>query len=156
MSILFDQSLILRIEDTKTNTEVLTQMCDHLCEQGLVKDTYCQAILDREANFPTGLKTGAINIAIPHADVCHVEQAAICVAVLNPPVDFRAMDEPEDAVPISLVIMLVLTEPHGHLEMLQRIVGLIQDQQEVKRIMEAEHKGEIEEIIRKHLLETAE
>ena len=155
MSILFDQSLILRIENAKTNTDVLTQMCTHLCEKGLVKETYCQAILEREANFPTGLNTGAINIAIPHADVCHVNTAAICVAVLNPAVDFRAMDEPEDAVPISLVIMLVLTEPHGHLEMLQKIVGLIQDQEEVKHIMSADSKAEIEAVIRKHLLESA-
>ncbi|MCI8766050.1 MAG: PTS sugar transporter subunit IIA, partial [Lachnospiraceae bacterium] len=47
MSIAFDQSLILRIENAKTNTEVLTRMCEHLCEKEIVKDTYCEAILER-------------------------------------------------------------------------------------------------------------
>ena len=153
MSILLDQSLILRMEHAESNVDVLKQMCDHLCKKGIVKDTYCQAILEREKNFPTGLNTGGINIAIPHADVCHVNTACLCVAVLNPPVDFRAMDEPDDAVPISLVIMLVMTEPHGHLEMIQRVVGLIQNQEEVKNIITADDKAEIEAIIRKHLLE---
>ena len=153
MGIAFDQSLILKIENAKTNTEVLTQMCEHLCGKGIVKDTYCEAILEREKNFPTGLNTHGINVAIPHADVSHVNKASLCVAVLNPTVDFHAMDEPEDAVAVSLVIMLVLTEPHGHLEMLQKIVGLIQNQEDVKKIITAEDKGAVEEVIRRYLLE---
>ena len=154
MSIAFDQSLILRIENAKTNTEVLTRMCEHLCEKEIVKDTYCEAILVRESNVPTGLNSHGINVAIPHADVCHVNKASLCVAVLEPTVDFHAMDEPEDAVAVSLVIMLVLTEPHGHLEMLQKIVGLIQNQEDVKQIIAAEDKRDIEMVIRRHLLET--
>lgn len=153
MGIAFDQSLILKIENAKTNTEVLTQMCEHLCGKGIVKDTYCEAILEREKNFPTGLNTHGINVAIPHADVSHVNKASLCVAVLNPTVDFHAMDEPEDAVAVSLVIMLVLTEPHGHLEMLQKIVGLIQNQEDVKKIITAEDKGAVEAVIRRYLLE---
>ena len=153
MGIAFDQSLILRIENAETNTEVLKQMCEHLCQKGIVKDTYCGAILEREKNFPTGLNTHGINVAIPHADVCHVNTASLCVAVLDPAVDFHAMDEPEDTVAVSLVIMLVLTEPHGHLEMLQKIVGLIQNQEDVRKIITAEDKGAIEKVIRRYLLE---
>ncbi len=153
MSIAFDQYLILKIENAKTNMEVLSQMCEHLCERGIVKDTYCKAILEREESFPTGLNTHGINVAIPHADVSHVNTASLCVAVLNPTVDFRAMDEPEDAVAVSLVIMLVLTEPHGHLEMLQKIVGLIQNQEDVKQIINAKDKGTIEAVIRRYLLD---
>ena len=52
------------------------------------------------------------------------------------------------------MIMLVLTEPHGHLEMLQKIVGLIQNQEDVKQIIAAEDKRDIEMVIRRHLLET--
>ena len=143
MGIAFDQSLILRIENAETNTEVLKQMCEHLCQKGIVKDTYCGAILEREKNYPTGLNTHGINVAIPHADVCHVNTASLCVAVLDPAVDFHAMDEPEDAVAVSLVIMLVLTEPHGHLEMLQKIGGVVQNQGGGKKIMTSEVKGAI-------------
>lgn len=152
MSILFDQSLILRIDGAKTCTEILEKMCDYLCEKGIVKETYKQAILDREANFPTGLNVGGINIAIPHADVCHVNEASLCVGILDAPVDFHAMDEPDDLIPIYLVIMLVLTEPHGHIEMLQKVVALIQNQEEVKKIISAENNAEVEALIKKHLL----
>ena len=153
MGIAFDQSLILKVEHAKTNTEVLTTMCNHLCDKGIVKEPAGPARVEREASFPTGLNTHGINVAIPHADVCHVNTASLCVAVLDPAIDFHAMDEPEDAVAVSLVIMLVLTEPHGHLEMLQKIVGLIQNQEDVKKIITAEDKGAIEGVIRRYLLE---
>ena len=152
MSIRFDESLILRIDEAESDTEVLKRMCDHLYEKGIVKETYKEAILERESNFPTGLNTGGINVAIPHADVLHVKEASLCVGILNPTVDFHAIDEPEVKLPIRLVIMLVLTEPHGHLEMLQKVVGLIQNQDDVAKIVTSENTKEIETLIDQYLL----
>lgn len=112
------------MEHTESSIDVLEQMYDHLCKKGTVKDTYCQTVLEKEKNFSTGLNTGGTNIAVPHAGVCHVNTACPCVAVLNPLIDFRAMDKPNDTVSASLVVVLMLTEPHGHLEMLQEVVEL--------------------------------
>ena len=92
MGIAFDQSLILKVEHAKTNTEVLTTMCNHLCDKGIVKDTYSQAILDRETSFPTGLNTHGINVVITYADVCHVSKASLCVAVHHTDIDFHYID----------------------------------------------------------------
>ena len=39
-----------------------------------MKETFGQALIDREAVFPTGLKTETFEIAIPHTDVEHVEE----------------------------------------------------------------------------------
>ncbi|MCB7318461.1 PTS sugar transporter subunit IIA [Lacrimispora sp. 210928-DFI.3.58] len=152
MGIRFDESLILDIRDASSDRDALGRMCDYLRGRGMVKDTYRQAILDREASFPTGLNTGGINIAIPHCDVCNVNEAAICVGLLKPEVDFHTMDEPECAVPVRLVIMLVLTEPHGHLEMLQRIVELIKNQEDVKKIVDTQNMGQAAAIIKQYLL----
>ena len=152
-SIAFNESLVLTFDKPMTDREVLSAMTDYLCGKGIVKDTYKEAILEREQSFPTGLKTGGINVAIPHADICHVNQASICVAILKTPAPFRAMDEPDNDVPVSLVIMLALTEAHGHIEMLQRIVKLIQDQEEVRRIVEAGSPAQVSTIIKKYLLE---
>lgn len=151
--IALNESLILKFDKPMTGGEVLSAMTDYLCEKGVVKDTYKQAILEREQSFPTGLKTGGINVAIPHADTCHVNEAAICVAVLKTPALFRAMDEPDSDVPVSLVIMLALTKAHGHIEMLQRIVRLIQNQDDVKHIVQAGQPGTIYKIIKQYLLD---
>jgi len=154
--IAFDESLILEYDQQMTDREVLSAMADYLCKKGIVKDSYRQAVLDRETSFPTGLKTGGINVAIPHTDICHVNQAAICVAILKSPALFQAMDEPDHGIEVNLVIMLALTEAHGHIEMLQRIVKLIRDQEDVKNIIEANDMATVNMIIKQYLLEEQE
>lgn len=151
-TIRFDKSLIRYVRDARTSEEVLCQMCGQLQEMGLVKDSFQQAILDREAAYPTGLDCGGINIAIPHSDIQNVNEAAICVGVLENPVLFHAMDDPEREIPVQLVIMLALTEAHGHIEILQKIVALIQNQEELRQILESENADAVEALIKKHIL----
>lgn len=148
----FNESQIVRLEGLTSNVEVLSNIADLLCEKGFVKETYKKAILDREAVFPTGLFTGGINIAIPHADVEHVNEASICVGILKEPVQFHAMDEPDNTIDIKLVIMLALKEAHGHIDMLSKIINLIQDQETVKTIIEVEETETIYNIIKSKLL----
>ena len=51
----FNQDLVTIINEPLTCTEVESRLADVLTQQGYVKDSYKQAILDREALFPTGL-----------------------------------------------------------------------------------------------------
>ena len=48
--------------------------------------------------------------------------------------------------------MLALTLPHGHIEMLQKVVALIQNQDVVKSIVHSSNQKEIYETIKKYLL----
>ncbi|MBO8463228.1 MAG: PTS sugar transporter subunit IIA [Firmicutes bacterium] len=141
--IIFQEEQVLKLVGFKTKEEVLSEIADTLCQQGIVKETYKEAILNREKEFPTGLNTGGINLAIPHADVAHVNKPAIAIAILDKPVEFQAMDEPEQTIFVQVVVMLALKEAHGHIEMLQKVVGLIQDQELVKQVIELEDKTEI-------------
>lgn len=151
-AITFNELLILKLNQEKTDIEVLSALADRLCEQGLVKDTYKKAILDREAEYPTGLFTGNINVAIPHADIKHVNKASVCVGIIEKPIKFHAMDEPANEIDVSLVIMLALTEAHGHIKMLQKVVALIQNQELVKKVMESTDLKTVYEIIKEQLL----
>ena len=38
MGIALDQSLILKVEHAQTNTEMLTTMCNHICDKGIEND----------------------------------------------------------------------------------------------------------------------
>ncbi len=148
----FDESMILELEDVQSNTQALTFLTDYLMEKGFVKEGYREAILKREANFPTGLSTGEINIAIPHADTSYVNQAALCVGILKKPVKFSAMDEPDHQIDVNIIIVLALKEAHGHLEMLQKVVELIKDQDNLKSIVTAKDKKPVYNMISSHLL----
>ena len=148
----FDSRQVLMLTGMENDEQVLSAVADAMCEIGLVKDTYKQAILDREKEFPTGLNTGGCNIAIPHADVTHVNEASICVGILEEPVMFHAMDEPDDLIPVKMVIMLALKEAHSHLDMLQKVVELIQDQALVKQIVETKEKDTVCQLLKEKLL----
>lgn len=151
--ILFNESLIINLSDLNTNNEALSVIADHLYEKGYVKEGYKNAILKREAEFPTGLFTGGLNVAIPHADVNFVNEASIAIGILKKPIKFRAMDEPENEIDVSLIIMLALKEAHGHIQMLQRVVNLIKNQDSIKKIISCNDVNKINEIISKYLLD---
>ena len=47
------------------------------------------------------------------------------------------MDDPDATTPVRLVFMLALNEAHSHLEMIQKIIGVIQDQEFAKKLAES-------------------
>lgn len=151
-SIHFDETQVLIIDEKLNHDEVLKKMADQLQVKGYVKNSYYPAIIEREKNYPTGLFTEAINVAIPHCDIANVNQGSICVGVLKQPTQFARMDEPDVMIDVQLVVMLALTLPHGHIEMLQKVVALIQNQDIVKSIVHSSNQKEIYETIKKYLL----
>ena len=139
----FDESLVAilggEVLDTYSVEERLAQI---LVNGGWVKETYPAAVHEREKVFPTALDVGGINVAIPHCDVEHVEKGALCVGVLKRPVSWRCMDDATKSCDVSLVAMLALNEPHAHLEMLQKVIALIQDQELVSKVVSAKEAHE--------------
>ena len=61
----FDSRQVLMLTGMENDEQVLSAVADAMCEMGLVKDTYKQAILDREKEFPTGLNLSLIHISEP-------------------------------------------------------------------------------------------
>lgn len=132
--------------------EVEKSMATKLVELGYAKDSFPQAIAEREVTYPTGLDVEGINAAMPHCDVTNVNKAAVCVGVLRHPVDWRRMDDPDETCKVSLVTMLALTEAHAHIEMLQKVVSLIQDQDLMAKIVDATSADDVYKLVGEKLL----
>lgn len=147
----FDESQVVMIHEKLDQKEVFKKLADLLNEKGYTKDSYYEAICEREKAFPTGLYTEGINVAIPHCDVKNVNEAAICVGVLEQPAQFARMDDPEAMIDVQLVVMLALKEAHGHIGMLQKVISLIQNQEVVRQMIESKDKKVIYETIKKYL-----
>lgn len=148
----FNSNLVTLIdEEGLTCEQVERRIAGILTEQGYAKDTYAQAIVDREANFPTALDMSGLNVAIPHCDVTNVNKAAFCMAVLKHPVDWHKMDEPDETCKVSVVVMLALTEAHAHLEMLQKVIAFVQDQELVAKVIASDTPEQAFELVEPHL-----
>lgn len=142
----FNEKLIFRLDASRAE-EALAFLADQLCRHGCVTDGYKAAILRREQAYPTGLRTGGINVAVPHADCAYVKRDAVAVGILREPCPFGAMDDPARAIEVRLILMLALSRPHGQIEMLQKILALVQSQVALERIVSGEDLAETYRLI---------
>jgi galactitol PTS system EIIA component len=143
LDLLVPSAVCVQLE-AATAAEVITILGQRLEQTGHVRDTYVQAALDREAQLPTGLPLdGLFNVAIPHTDVEHVLSPALALATLTEPVDFQNMIDPEEGIPVRLVILMAMNEPKSQVDMLQEIAGVLQDAGTIEKLVEAANLEEI-------------
>ena len=133
--------------EAKNSDEIFEALGGELVKQGYCKESYVQALKDREAEFPTGINMGEKGVAIPHTDVSHVNKKGIAIATLKEPVSFIEMGTDDEYVKAQVIFMLAVDEK-GHLELLQAILGILQDQETLTKLTEAKDAEEIIEIIK--------
>ncbi len=149
--IIIDKDSIL-VNDTAHNSEeIIRKLGGMLFKKQYVKESYIQAVLEREKVFPTGLQTMTIGFAIPHADSQHVLQSTVAVATLTTPIIFKAMDNPDVDIPVSMVMMLAIDDPDKVVETLTKIISIVEDEGTLSQIMDATTKQEIQQAVSDHL-----
>ncbi|MDR0620421.1 MAG: PTS sugar transporter subunit IIA [Deltaproteobacteria bacterium] len=147
-----DEGLVFCDLKAADQTELLTLMCAEAQRRGLVMEGYLEAVLDREKQYPTGLETKVIKVAVPHAmDKSKVIRPAIVVAKLNSPVNFKEMGEGLVDVPAEMVFLLAMTGPKDQLTALQKLVGLFTKDAALIALKEAATPTAIVQAIKDHL-----
>ena len=138
------EELIIPGLEAKSSDDIFEALGGKLVKQGYCKESYVQALKDREAEFPTGINTGEKGVAIPHTDV---SKKGIAIATLKQPVEFVEMGTDDEYVNAQVIFMLAVDEK-GHLELLQAILAVLQDQEVLKKLIKAKDAKEIIEIIK--------
>lgn len=128
---------------TTTDVETLELVATRLEEIGAVKASFRQAVLAREATFPTGLPT-VIGSAIPHTDPEHVLTEGIAAVTLNNPVEFRPMGGGDSTISVKLVVVMLLKAAHSQLEGLQLLMQRLQDESGITTLLESNSDEELE------------
>jgi PTS system galactitol-specific IIA component len=110
-------------------SDVLTQLGEYAIDRGFATEGYVDALLDREASFPTGLEipTASFDIAIPHADPEYVLEPALVLALPPEPVPFHDMNDPDDTVEVKAVLLLVAGEDDRYATFLSNLANLFQE-----------------------------
>jgi len=126
VSNLLHKELILVGVEAANWQEVLTLLADQLYQAGYVRESYLQAVLERESQFPTGLRTAEVAVALPHTEKEHVLKPAVAVAILRHPVAFGEMGTEDQSVPAEIVFMLSILEPDEQVTWLSRLVSTFQ------------------------------
>lgn len=150
MELYLNEELVFRNVQAKTDSEVLAFLASEMYKKNYVKEEYIQAIQEREKEYPTGLPSTPPGIAIPHANYEMVNKTTLAIATLKDPVLFHNMENNNEQLPIQIVIMMAIGgEPHGQVEMLQKIVGIIQDEPLRQEMIRAGNDTELLELLKK-------
>lgn len=143
-----NDNLIIPDLNAKNKEQVFQILGGKLIEEGYCKDSYIDALIEREKDFPTGINMGEIGIAMPHTDKEHVNKSAVAIGVLKEPVHFFQMSSTDEPVDAKLIFMLAVEDPNEHLVFLQRILIVLQDQKVLKQLIQTKERKKIREIIK--------
>lgn len=138
-------------EGFETWEEAIEASCKPLIEDGAIEHTYVDAIISNIKKYGPYIVI-APNICIPHAQegVVGVNETAMCFMRTKNPVHF-SNDPEQDA---RLFFVLASTDNEVHLQNLSSMVGLIEDEAVVEKLLESECKEDLEVILETVKLET--
>lgn len=117
--------------------DAIRQVGAYLLKKGFVKDTYIDAVAQREHDYPTGLQLKGMAVAMPHTAGIHVNTPAVCVAKLAHPVTFSHMGDPDTKVEAELLFMMAIQSPDAQLETLQKVMGVFTNDEAVAQFKAA-------------------
>lgn len=133
----------------KSFQEAISIVGNEMYKKSYVKETYIDAVIEREKKYPTGLSLGDYGIAIPHTDREHVRHSVLGVSTLEEPITVYSMIEPEKEIRINLIFLMAVEDPEGQVSMLKKLMTVLQDKDLLQRIESAKNKEEIFEELSK-------
>jgi len=117
--------------------QVVRAMGGLLCDHGYVTETWADAALERESDFPTGLPTQDVQVAIPHTGVQYCLKPGIAVATLAHPVQFVEMATTDSVLDVEVVFCLSITKPKEQVIWLKRLVSMFERPGLLRRLKSA-------------------
>lgn len=148
-----NERLMLPQFEASNAAELLARMAARLHALGYVDEGFVNALLDRERDYPTGLATEPVPVAIPHAYPGFVVKPAVAVAVLKQPVDFQAMGDPERTLAVRAVFLIAINEPTAQLDFLRRFALAIQNDTFLPGLLAAQNARQVRDLVMRSLIE---
>jgi len=142
------QDCIIEALEAAGTEEALEKMGRLLYEKGFVKESFIQAIQEREKNYPSGLPMEGHKIAIPHTDAEHVERSVILFARLRTPLEFSVMGDPSQKIQVRLISMFALKEKKLIGDLLETLITSYQEDATLDAIIKAPDAAEMYRILR--------
>ena len=141
---LIDKNRISFHEGFENWEDAIKASCKPLITDGAIEEAYVDAIISNVRKYGAYIVI-APNICIPHAQegVVGVNETAMCFMRTKNPVHFS--DDPEQDA--RLFFVLASTDNEVHLQNLSSMVGLIEDDTVVNKLLEAECREDLEAIL---------
>jgi galactitol PTS system EIIA component len=155
MNKLLDKDLIFLNIEATSSTEIFHNLGTVMIQKGYANDNYIEGLINREANFPTGIPAEPVAVAIPHTDASFVKESKIGLMTLQKPVNFTIMGS-DSEIGVQVVILLGLADSQHHLKALQTVISLIQEPSFIKQLVSISTQEKAMELLNQKLNLTIE
>lgn len=136
--------------DVKDEVELFHVVAEDLLAKGYVTKDYIHGIIEREKNYPTGLITPYLNIALPHSDVQYINKAFIYVVRLENPIQVRQMGD-NQLMEVKDLFFLGIKEPSKQVGLLSTLMVLFQDEDFVTDYLTLTNTNDVYELLKTKL-----
>lgn len=144
----FDNDLIEFEVEAESWMDLLSKLSQKLIEKRYVKTSFRESIIEREKDFPTGLDTMGVKIAIPHTDSTHVLKPGIFIANLKDPILFKEMGNGIRDIEAELVFLLVVDRPKDQVKILKELINIFTQEKVLKKLKNSKACEEVMEILK--------
>lgn len=145
---LFSEDLIFIGQELRDRAELFKWFNGCMIDQGFVNESYYESILKREQQFPTGIQTPTVGVAIPHADPDNLNKPFIAVVRPKRGIEFEPMGIAEGNIQAELIFMLGVLKNGDQVIALQKLMNLLTNNEAVQQLLEVRTCKEMMEIIR--------
>lgn len=142
-----DKDIVFNQLSFKDQEELFKFVGQVLEDKQYVKPSFYAAIVAREKQYPTGIEVNGVNVALCHTDAEHIIENKIMVLKLDEPVEFKSMETLE-YIDVKLVFILLLNDPALHLEVLQNISTILQDETYLNEIYTTQTKENLFDLLK--------
>ncbi|MGM0215808.1 PTS sugar transporter subunit IIA [Enterococcus sp. AZ109] len=132
--------------DVKNQEELFDYVSKKMVKDGYAKADYFAGLIQREQEYPTGLKTEALATAIPHTEMAFILKPFIAVVRLTNPIEFTHMMKGESVL-AEVIFFLGISQAAQQLTTIQKVLSLITDKEAVQRIMSADDAAQIKSLM---------
>ena len=131
----------------ETKEELFELVGKDLEVKGFVNKNYIEGIKKREKEFPTGLITKNLNIALPHSETEYVEKPFIYIVKLqNSSLAFNQMGDNQE-MEVSDFFFLGIKDPSKQVQLLSYLMDLFSDDNFINDYKNTTEKEKIYELI---------
>ncbi|MBL1230691.1 PTS sugar transporter subunit IIA [Enterococcus sp. BWB1-3] len=147
---LFSEELIFIEQELEDRTALFKWFNNYMFKEGYVKENYYQSILKREEQFPTGIQTTTVGVAIPHADPENLNEPFIAVIIPQKSIEFEPMGIAEGKIQAKLIFMLGVLKNGDQVIALQKLMNLLSNDEAVQQLLEVRTCKEVMAVIQKN------
>jgi len=150
MSILNKKNVLLGVQ-INDYQEAIRILGNQMVENGYIQPEYIDSVIEREKQYPTGLPTDGVHVAIPHANAEFVKRSAIGVMTLLKPVTFRNMGDATENLDVEMVFLLANADQSDQPESLQRLMRCFSEEETLMKMKTAETSDEIVAVLQEFM-----